>query len=164
MLKYLYPLLLFSPLLFGLTLQESVEIALKNNPDIKKQELNYQLSDYHAQELSAKDYGKFNAVASYTHYNLPRTLVPLTPASIFNDPAAVATTKDLMNVGLAYDVALFTGYAQKHTLEISSLQQEMAQAKLRLGREQLIYNVKTLYTNILALEAQKKHKKNIYTP
>jgi len=154
MFKTIYPLLLFSPLLFGLSLQESVDRALENNPDIKKQELNYKLNELSYQEHSSKDYGKFSAVGSYTHYNLPRTLVPLTPASIFNDPTAVATTKDLMSLGVAYDVALFTGFAQKRSLEISSLQKEMAEAKVKLGREQLIYNVKNLYTNILAVQSQ----------
>ncbi len=156
MLKILYPLLIFTPLLFGLTLQESVDRALQNNPDILKQELDYKSTRLNYQEQSSKDYGKFNAIGSYTHYNLPRTLVPLTPASILTDPTAVATTKDLMSLGVSYDVVLFTGFAQKRSLEISSLQTEMSQAKMQLAQEELIYNVKSLYTNILALQAQKK--------
>ncbi len=156
MFKTIYPMLLFSPLLFGLSLQESVDKALENNPDIKKQELNYKFSKLSHQERSSKDYGNFGAVGSYTHYNLPRTLVPLTPASILTDPTAVATTKDMMSIGVVYDVILFTGFAQKRSLEISSLQKEMAEAKVKLGREQLIYNIKSLYTNILALQSQEK--------
>ncbi len=149
-------MLLFSPFLFALSIQESVDVALKNSPDIKSQKLNYKLSELSYKELSSKDYGSFNALGSYTHFNLPRTLAPLTPASISSDPTAVATTKDLMSIGVAYDVVLFTGFAQKRSLEISSLQKEMADAKLKLSKEQLIYNVKSLYTNILALEAQEK--------
>jgi outer membrane protein TolC len=156
MLKILYPMLLFSPVVFAMSIQECVNKALDNNPDIKKQELNYKLNRLNYEESSSKDYGKFNAVGSYTHYNLPRTLVPLTPASIFSDPTAVATTKDLMSLGVTYDVVLFTGFAQKRSLEISSLQKEMAQAKIKLGREQLIYNVKSLYINILALKSQEE--------
>ncbi len=154
MLKALQVILLSTPMLFGLSIEESVATALNNNPDIKKQELNYKLGDLNLQEHDAKNYGKLTAVASYMHYNLPRTLVPLTPASIFSDPAAVATTEDLFTAGVAYDVALFTGFAQKRTVEIASLQKEMASAQLKLGREQLIYNVKTLYANILSFEAQ----------
>ncbi len=154
MLKALQVILLLTPLLYGLSIEESVAIALENSPDIKKQELSYQLGDLNLQEQDAKNYGKLTAVASYMHYNLPRTLVPLTPASIFSDPTAVATTEDLFTAGVAYDVALFTGFAQKRTVEIASLQKEMASAQLKLGREQLIYNVKTLYANILSFEAQ----------
>ncbi|RLA73444.1 MAG: hypothetical protein DRG24_00045 [Epsilonproteobacteria bacterium] len=154
MLKALPVILLSTSMLFGLSIEESVAIALNNNPDIKKQELGYQLGDLNLQEQDAKNYGKLTAVASYMHYNLPRTLVPLTPASIFNDPTAVATTDNLFTAGVTYDVALFTGFAQKRTVEIASLQKEMASAQLKLGREQLIYNVKTLYANILSLEAQ----------
>ncbi len=151
--------ILFVPLLSALSIQESVEKALENNPDIKKQELNYKLNKLNHDEQLSKNYGKFAAVGSYTHYNLPRTLAPLTPSSIAVDPTGVATTKDLMSIGVVYDVNLFTGYAQKRSVEISSLQKEMAKAKIKLGREQLIYNVKNIYINILALEAQE----NAYT-
>jgi outer membrane protein TolC len=140
--------------LFGMSIDESVEIALKNNPDIKKVQLNQKVGDLSLKEHRAKNYGKVNIVASYTHYNLAKTLVPLTPASIFVDPTAVATTKDLFSGGLVYDVALFSGFAQKSDVEISSIQKLMSESMLKLSREELIYNIRSIYINILSLKSQ----------
>ncbi|HBF42996.1 MAG TPA: hypothetical protein DDW42_05080, partial [Desulfobacteraceae bacterium] len=101
-------------------------------------------------------------MASYGHYNLPRTLAPLTPASIFKDPTAVPTTEDLFATGIMYEVPLFTGFAQQRSVEIAALEKEMAGAAIKLSREQLIYNVKTLYINILSLQAQEKAQRGYH--
>ena len=138
------------------TLEECVDLALKNNPSLQQQQLNLELAHEDMTDQKSQNFGKLNVISSYTHYNLPRTLVPLTPASIFSNPAAVATTEDLFAAGLVYEVALFTGFAQTRAIQIAALQKEMAAATLKLSREQLIFNVKTLYVNILSLQAQKE--------
>lgn len=138
------------------TLDECVELALQNNPDLQKQRLNLRLAHEDMSDQKSQNFGKLSIVSSYTHYNLPRTLAPLTPASIFSDPAAVPTTQDFFASGLLYEVVLFTGFAQTRAIEIAALQKEMAGAALKLSREQLIYNVKTLYVNILSLQAQEE--------
>jgi hypothetical protein len=78
----------------GLTIDEAVALALENNPGIQKQQMNRALSEKELSGKKSQNFGKFDVVASYGHYNLPRTLVPLTPASIFGDPTAVPTTED----------------------------------------------------------------------
>lgn len=138
------------------SLEECVELALKNNPDLQKQELNLDLAHEDMSDQKSQNFGKLNFVSSYTHFNLPRTLAPLTPASIFSDPMAVPTTQDLFTAGVVYEVPLFTGFAQTRAVEIAALQKEMAGAAVRLNREQLIYNVRTLYVNILSLQSQEE--------
>ncbi|MCK4708673.1 MAG: TolC family protein, partial [Gammaproteobacteria bacterium] len=98
--------------------------------------------------------------ASYGHYNLPRTLAPLTPSSISSNPLAVPTTDDLFSTGIMYEVPLFTGFAQQRSVDIATLEQEIAGTALKLSREQLIYNVKTLYVNILSLREQEKAQRD----
>ena len=136
------------------TLEECVELALQNNPDLQKQRLNLKLAHEDMVDLKSQNFGKLSIVSSYTHYNLPRTLAPLTPASIASNPAAVPTTEDLFAAGFVYEVPLFTGFSRTRAIEIAALQKEMTGAALKLSREQLIYNVKTLYVNILSLQAQ----------
>ena len=140
----------------GLTLEEAVTLALDNNPDLQKQQMNQALSEEGLSGKKSDNFGKFDIIASYGHYNLPRTLAPLTPAAIFMDPTAVPTTVDLFTTGIMYELPLFTGFAQQRSVEIAALEQEMAGAAFKLSREQLIYNVKTLYVNILSLQAQKE--------
>ena len=146
----------------GLTIDEAVALALENNPALQKQQMNQDFSEEDLSGKRSQQFGKFDVVASYGHYNLPRTLVPLTPASIFNDPTAVPTTEDLFTTGIMYEVPLFTGFAQQRSVEIAVLEKEMAGVAQKLSREQLIYNVKTLCINILSLEAQEKAQKEYH--
>jgi len=80
----------------------------------------------------------------------------MTPALISGGPSEVPTTKNFFTTGIMYEIPIFTGFAQKRSVEIAALQKEMAGSAIKLTREKLIYNVKTLYVNILALQAQKE--------
>ncbi|PNU20552.1 hypothetical protein C2E25_06655 [Geothermobacter hydrogeniphilus] len=138
------------------TLDDCVELALRNNPGLQKQRMGPDLAQTDLSARKGLRFGRLDAVSSYTHYNLPRTLVPLTPGAIFANPAGVATTEDLFTVGIIYEIQLFTGFAQTRSIEAAALQKELADATLRLSREQLVYNVKTLYVNILSFQAREK--------
>jgi len=113
------------------------------------------------EESQAAQFGSIDLVGSYTHYNLPRTLAPLTPASILTDPAAVPTTTNLFGTGVMYSVPLFTGFAQTRQVEMDDIATSLSQSKLKLTKEQLAFNVASLYLSILALQdmsmAQQKH-------
>ncbi len=146
----------------GLTLDEAVALALKNNPNLQKQQLNQALSEEELSGEKAQRFGRFDVIADYGHYNNPRTLIPLTPMAILGDPEAVPTTEDFFNTGIMYEVALFTGFALQRSVEIAELEKEMAGAAFKLSQEQLIYNVKTLYINILSLKAHKKAQSEYY--
>ncbi len=148
---------------FSITLDEAVNIALQNNPDLQKQVSNRQLADEDVADLTSQNYGRFGIVSSYTHFNLPRTLVPMTPAAMAGGAADIATTEDPFNAAFVYEVELFNGFAQTRSIEASRLQREMATAALKLSREQLIYNVRSLYVNILALQAQKRAQESYIT-
>jgi outer membrane protein TolC len=140
----------------AISLDECVELALENNPDLQKQRMGLRLADHDMAEQQAKNYGRLDLVSGYTHYNLPRTLTPLTPAALVGGSAGVPTTEDLFNVGVLYELELFTGFSQTRSVEVSALEKELAGAGLKLSEEQLIYNVKTLYVNILSLKAQEE--------
>ncbi len=139
---------------FPITMDECVSLALNNNSDIHKQKLGVQIAkeDFAGQKMTG--FGSLKLVSSYTHYNLSRTLAPLTPASIASDPTSVPTTNDLYTVGVVYELPLFTGFSMTSAVQVSSLQKEIASSMLKLSREQLIYNVKSVCSNIMALDAQ----------
>ena len=139
-----------------LTIEKCIELALQNNPDLQKQRLNLKLADEDIADQKSLNFGSLNIVSSYTYYNLPRTLAPMTPGLVTTGPEKVPTTENFFNAGIVYEVALFTGFARTRTLEIAALQKEISGKNLKLSREQLIYNVKTLYVNILSLQFQKK--------
>jgi outer membrane protein TolC len=103
------------------------------------------------EEAKAKRMGSFDVVGSYTHYNLPRTLAPIVPSSL-SPSSSVDTTQDLFSTGVQYSVPLFTGGAMKREVEISNIAQQMSRSRQKLTREELIYNVRSLYLSALSLQ------------
>ncbi len=148
----------------AMTLEESVSYALEHNNGLKKADLETASARSIRDAKKGQRFGRVDLLASYDHYNLPRTLAPLTPASLVSVPGAAAkipTTQDFLTTGVAYNVTLFDGFAKQHDYEMSDLQYRMAGIKTRLGREELIYNVRSLYVTLLTLQeqlaAQKQH-------
>jgi outer membrane protein TolC len=102
-------------------------------------------------ESKAKRFGEIDVVGSYTHYNLPRTLAPIVPSSL-SPTSSVDTTQDLFSTGVQYSVPLFTGGALEEQVAIDNIASQMSQSKKRLSREELIYNIRSLYLSALSLQ------------
>ena len=147
--------------LFSSTLDGLIAYAMEHSTVIKQSKAQMELVETQRKESEAVQFGSIDLVGSYTHFNLPRTLAPLTPASILKDPTAVPTTTNLFGTGVMYSVPLFTGFAQTRQVEMDTLATQLSQSKLSLTKEQLSYNVASLYLSVLALKemstAQQKH-------
>jgi outer membrane protein TolC len=151
--KIVLSMLLSYPLL-ATSLPELVRIGIAKSTITKRSKLDIEYAKETQKEKQSDQLGSIDLVASYTHFNLPRTLAPLTPATM-KDPitaANVATTKDLFGTGVAYSVPLFTGFAQSRDIEMSAIATQIAQSKRELTQEQLVYNISSLYLSILALK------------
>ncbi len=149
--KYPFLLLLMSVSLQSETLDQVVAYAMKESTLVKQAKAERELARLQHEKSKAGRYGEFDIVGNYTHYNLPRTLAPLTP-DVIASGRPITTTEDLYSAGLAYSVPLFTGFARTREVEIGRLAKEMAEAKVRLSREQLVYNVRALYLSALGLK------------
>ena len=133
------------------SLDELVQSGLANNSLIKKTDLQIELMQAKKAESQAKRFGEFDVVGSYTHYNLPRTLAPIVPSSL-SPSSSVDTTQDLFTTGVQYSVPLFTGGALEQQVAIDNIATQMSQSKKRLSREELIYNIRSLYLTALSLQ------------
>jgi len=147
--------------LFGSTLDGLVQYAMKHSTVVKQSKAQMELAEASREESTSAQYGSIDLVGSYTRFSLPRTLIPLTPAIIAIDPAGVATTKNMFSTGVMYSIPLFTGFAQTRQVEMDSIATRLSQSKLLLTKEQLAFNVASLYLSILALQemssAQNRH-------
>ncbi len=156
-----FTLTLSGSALFGSTLDGLIKHAMEHSTVVKQSKAQMELAEANREESTSAQYGSIDLVASYTRFNLPRTLAPLTPASILTDPTAVPTTTNLFGTGVMYSVPLFTGFAQTRQVEMDSLATRLSQSKLSLTKEQLAFNVASLYLSILALQemsvAQSRH-------
>jgi len=151
-----------SSCLFGMSLEETIEKALANNNTLKT--VSYQKKQSEAIKKSKKmqNYGQLNLTAGYDHYNLARTLAPLTPMDIVGSQDGayqIPSTQDLISGGISYNVILFNGFAQKRSVEISDIQHKSVSIKENLAKEELIYNVRSIYVSLLSLQDQLKAQK-----
>ena len=149
-LKILTTLLLTLPL-SATTLPELIESGLTHNSVIKKTELQTELMKAKQDESQAKRFGSVDMVGSYTHYNLPRTLAPIVPSAL-SPGNSIDTTQDLFSTGVQYSVPLFTGGALERQVDIDKLSEQMGKSKQKLSREELIYNIRSLYLSALSLQ------------
>jgi outer membrane protein TolC len=133
------------------SLDELVQSGLSNNSLIKKTDLQIELMEAKKAESKAKKFGVVDVVGSYTHYNLPRTLAPIVPSAL-SPTSSVDTTQDLFSTGVQYSVPLFTGGALEQQVKIDNIATKMSQSKKRLSREELIYNIRSLYLSALSLQ------------
>lgn len=137
--------------LFATTLEELIQSGLKHNSVIQKSDLEIELMHTKKVENQAKKLGSIDLVGSYTHYNLPRTLAPIVPSSL-SPSSSIDTTQDLWSTGIQYTVPLFTGGLLEEQIEIDKLSEKMSESKKRLSREELIYNIRSLYISALSLQ------------
>ena len=133
------------------TLSELIESGLTHNSVIKKTDLQIELMRAKQGESQAKRFGSVDVVGSYTHYNLPRTLAPIVPSSL-SPSSSIDTTQDLFSTGVQYTVPLFTGGVLETQVAIDKISEHMSQSKKRLSREELIYNIRSLYISALSLQ------------
>ena len=163
--KYIFSFILVTTVLLGSNLDELIEYSVKNSTIIKQSEIEQELSKLKKQESKVTQYGEVNIVGDITHYNEPRTLAPLTPA-VMASGLPITTTKDIFSLGLSYSVPLFTGYAQTIQIEMDEISKSVSAVKLKLTKEQLIYNIRSLYISILTqkeiLKAQQEYSNALF--
>ncbi len=163
--KYIFTSLVCMTSLSAMSLDAVLENALTHNNSLKQTEIESKKSDALRSSTQSKNFGRFDLIANYDHYNNARTLAPLTPMDIVSTPTGayeIPATNDLFSAGVAYNVILFDGFAQKSSYKISDIAYQNSLIKTNLAKEELIYNAKSLYVSLLALQKQLKAQK-LYT-
>jgi len=150
---YLFLATLLLPLnAFSLTIDEAVNIALKNNPDIKMVKSKIRISDLTKKEKKRSNYGKLLLNGSYTHYNIPRTIAPIVPPLT----SPIVTDENISSLGISYTVTLFSGFSNIEDIKIASIEKKVAENYLNLSKAQVAYNVRSIFLKILSLQENRK--------
>ena len=153
--RQLFLLLFISVSVYADTLNGLIDYATKHSTVIKQNQAQLTLSTLKRKASQAQNYGELNVVGDYTHYNIERTLAPLVPSSI-SSGSPITTSKDIYSAGLKYTVPLFTGFAQTRQIEIEHIAEQISLASVKLTKEQLAYNIRSLYLSILAQQEIRK--------
>jgi len=145
-----------------MSLDETIQKALLHNNTLKKTSLEIEQSKENRASKKAQNFGRIDLIANYDHYNNARTLSPLTPMDIVGGQDGaykIPTTNDLVTAGVAYNVVLFNGFAQQNSYKISDILYKNSIIKSKLGHEELIYNIRTIYLSLLSLDEQLQAQK-----
>ncbi len=157
--KHLFYIFIFVAPLFSMTLDELTSYAIENSITAKQLSAKNSLASIKLKENKASRYGELNLIADATHYNIDRTLAPLTPSTL-SSGTPITTSRDIFSGGVSYSVALFTGFAKSRDIEIDEISSKMSKIQSHLTKEQLIYNIRSLYLSILTLKELKKAQSN----
>ena len=158
--------LLLAVSLSAMSLEETIKEALLHNNSLKKVVLDKEEAKENRDFKRVQNFGRFDLKVDYDHYNNARTLAPLTPMDIVSSPTGayqMPTTNDLVSAGVSYNVVLFDGFAQQNAYKISDLAYKNSAFKIKLSREELIYNVRSLYLSLLSLQEQRNAQEKFVT-
>lgn len=150
---------MLSSFLSAITLEKAIEIGLKKSPTLNIAKNKVLISNESKKIKKYSNFGKVIVKGSYTKYNIPRTLTPITPPI----QPGITTSNTIGSLGLAYDVVLFNGFSTSQDIAIARLGEDSALLSADISKDELVYNIQSLYLKILSLKAQKKgaysHKK-----
>ncbi len=151
--RYIFIFLFFISFSYGITLQEIITAAKNNNPVLKQKELDIKIQEAKKKQSKAKRFGQIDIYGSYNKYEDPRILYPISPPL---NPLNLVGAENQFIGGISYSVPIFTGFKLKNTVKISKIGKTLKEIQYKLTKNQIIYNIRTIYIKILSLEKQKK--------
>jgi outer membrane protein TolC len=138
---------------YSITLQEIIETAKKYNPVLKEKEIEIKIQKAKFLKAKAEKFGEFGLYGSYNRYENPRILYPISPPL---NPLNIVGAENQFIAGVSYTVPIFTGFQLKNNIKISKIGETLKKIQYRLTKNEIIYNIRTIYIKILSLEKQKK--------
>lgn len=163
MFKKTLPLLFLGGLSFGITLQEAVNTALKNNLQLKAQYFHYRSAknDFYSQ-LAAR-FGEIDFFWRYQQFKTPRIVAPISsfPPTGLDD--------QVRTYGLQYKVRLFDGCqqfflikAKKDTADLEWVNWEKLSKEVKRDVSKVYFAALEVRARLQALEERKKEVDRLY--
>lgn len=128
-----------------LTLSEAVGVALANNPDVAAFDWDHRAAQArHDYALGAR-LPRLSAVGSYAHHLDEQRLLPVRQPG---DPAILS--RDIVSGDLVLTMPIYTGGRLVNQIKAAELLQQAAAHRLARTREELVFNVSSVFFGILA--------------
>ncbi|MBK3332449.1 TolC family protein [Persephonella atlantica] len=146
-------LLLISGSVHSITLSKLISLAVENSPYIKESRIEKEM--YHAEKksIAAKKFGEVKLFGSFNHYEDKRILYPLSPPI---NPLTLKGAQNQLITGISYTLPVFTGFKIKNTVEIAKLKHILSSYRFYLTKNELVFNIRSLYLKTHSLEKQKE--------
>ena len=130
-----------------LSLQKCIEISLRNNPDFSAVKYDVEAASARFEGAKSALWPKISVVGGYTHYN---DKIRLVQAAYNGEPGLF--TADIASEDIVLALPLFSGGKDWNNIKATDLLNLSAENKMAFSREELIFNVTSLYMSILAEE------------
>lgn len=128
-----------------LTLEECLDIAVKNNPDIAQRQWDTKTA------LAEKDIAKgslwpsIHAEGGYEHYRDDRLIQPRRPGT----SEALQFTDDLVSGDIVLMMPLYTGGRLQNQVKAAELLTKSAQQQLAYSQTELVFNITSIFYSML---------------
>ena len=131
----------------ALVLKEAIEFALANNPEVAARGWDAAAAQARQDQAFGERLPRFSAVGEYFNYVNRQRLIPTTG---LDDPGLFA--RDIVAGDLVLTLPLFTGGRLINRVKAADLLREAAGHRLARSREELVFNVSSVFFSILAQE------------
>jgi outer membrane protein TolC len=128
-----------------LMLNEAVQIALANNPDVAAATWDSEAARSRYDYAVGTRWPRLSIVGGYTHHLDEQRLLPVRQPG---DPAILS--RDIVSGDLVLTMPIFTGGRQVSQIRAAELLQQSAEHRLARSREELVFNVSSVFFSILA--------------
>lgn len=143
------------------TLEQSIEIALQNDPGIKQFEEQLRQAKIQKTQSYSSFYPEISATGLYLKQGLPLSMQMM--AEQFGGGAAdMGISEETYNLSLNATQPLFLGGVRYYALKISDINIQMKENEIELRKKEVRYNVKkAFYTIMLAGEFIKIYQESL---
>ena len=145
--------ILFISILNALTLPQAINLALKHNQELNKKYIDIKIQKENIKTYKAMRFGQIDILTNYNRYDSKRVLEPLSRYR----------AEDILSYGVQYQIPIFTGFEITENIKISKLNQKLSSITEKLTKNQVIFNVKSIYFTILSLKKQLSAMKDYRT-
>ncbi|MBI5238348.1 MAG: TolC family protein [Deltaproteobacteria bacterium] len=131
------------------SLRDVIEVALKNNPDIMAAEKRLNAEDYSVDIAKAGRLPTVNLNGGVTRYRYAQPVTPITGSPLKGGFPAFDDT--IYDFGVSFTLPLYMGGRITRGITIAEMRKSAAEDTLNSGRQELTYNLTSVYYKISQL-------------
>ncbi len=135
------------------TLPMLIRYALKNNPKIRIAGKDIETETYGIDSAKAERMPRIDLGGGVTRYRYETPLSPLViQPPVGPDTEFPVFRRTIYDTGVSFKLPLFRGGRLYRAVNVAEMRREMARDNYRMSRQELVYNVSSVYYKILQLE------------
>ena len=132
-----------------LTLEQCIDIALKNNPEIAKNTWNTKTAMAEKDIAQGRLWPEIGVVGGYTHYRDDRLITPRRPGG----QDVLGFTDELLSGGVVLSMPLYTGGRLRNEVKATEQITRSTQYQLLRSKRELVFNVSNVFYSMLGQQA-----------